>query len=292
MRLPAGFQRRFAALSDHVVYSSGLYVDLRSQIHDLSSALVDFERAPRSDADRRCRRVAELLRPLEIDADLIRVGGPRDGAYVMADDFAASAAVSVGVGHDVSWDIAVAARGLPVHLFDPTVAGPPEPVANATFSPIGLGTPGQAVATGLPLKSLSELVADCGFGLEDEVLLKIDIEGAEWEALDADPPGARFRQVVLELHDLDQIRDDRAGERIVRVLERLHSTHAPVHLHGNNDAPFAHFDAYWFPTVVEASFVRRDGFSVGAAATDLREDLDAPSNPRFRDVSLRGLLTL
>lgn len=290
--LPSFLRGAFASFSDHVVYTSSLYGDLRSQITEMGSALIDFEREPRSDADRRCRRAAECIRPFDAGCDLVRVGGVADGAYVMADDFVASAAISIGVGHDVSWDIDVAARGVPVHMFDPTVQRPPSTVPSGTFNRVGIGTAEQAQRSGLDLKPLEMLAATVDASDTAELILKIDVEGAEWEALDAAESLTRYRQIVLELHDLDQLAESSCGDRIVRVLERMQQTHVSIHVHANNDAPLAHFDTYWLPSVLEVSFLRRDLATRIAPATSMREDLDRPSNPRFADLSLRGLLSL
>ena len=290
--LPSFLRGTFASFSDHVVYSSSLYEGMRSQITEMGSALIDFERDPRTDSDRRCRRCAELMRPFEVDLPLVRVGGTADGAYVMAEHFDVAGAVSVGVGHDVSWDQAISSRKITVHMFDPTVAGPPEPVARGTFHALGVGTPSQAAATGLPLRALEDLVSLASFEANGDLLLKMDVEGAEWEALETADDLARYSQIVLELHDFAQLDDEFRGAQMVRVLERLAESHVPIHVHANNDAPLAHFDAYWFPAVLEVSFLRRDLAKGASPATSLREDLDAPSNPRFADLSLRGLLSL
>jgi hypothetical protein len=290
--LPSFLRGAFASFSDHVVYTSSLYGELRSQLTLMGSALIDFGRDPKSDADRRCRRVAAVIRPNETSQSLVRVGGDADGAYVMVDDFNVAVAISLGVGHDVSWDEDVAARGVAVHMFDPTVTGPPSPVPGGQFHAVGIGTETQAASSGLKLKLLDEICAMTGAEAGTDLILKIDVEGAEWESLDAATGFSRYRQIVLELHDLDLLADPHRGGRIVRVLERLNETHASVHVHANNDAPLAHFDAYWFPTVLEVSFVRRDMASLAGPARSLREDLDRPSNPRFADLSLGGLLSL
>jgi hypothetical protein len=290
--LPSFLRGAFESFSDHVVYTSSLYGDLRSQVTEMGSSLIDLEREPRSDADRRCRRVAECIRPFDTGQTLVRVGGDADGAYVMADDFHAAAAISVGVGHDVSWDMAMASHGVPVHMFDPTVQGPPSPVPSGTFHPIGIGTSAQAERSGLDLRPLDALAAMVDTPEHADLILKIDVEGAEWEALAAAASLDRYRQIVLELHDLEQLADSASGIRIVSVLERLNETHVSVHAHANNDAPLAHFDAYWLPSVLEVSYVRRDLATTIIPATSMREDLDRPSNPRFADLSLRGLLSL
>src|SRR5256885_13185510 len=48
-----------------------------------------------------------LMRPFDIaDRPKIRVGNPHDGGYVMIDDFeGARAALSIGIGDEISWDM-------------------------------------------------------------------------------------------------------------------------------------------------------------------------------------------
>ena len=65
-----------------------------------------------------------------------------------------------------------------------------------------------------------------------------------------------------------------------------------MHVHANNEAGLAAFGAFWLPEVLEVSYVRRD-LALGARPADtLDTRLDTPSNPRFADLSLAGLLTV
>ena len=287
--LPGPLRGSFESLSEHVVYTSELYADLRSRVIRMESAMIDLSLTPRSDADHRARRAAQLLRPYAIDPPLLRVGGDGDGGYVMADLFNASRAISIGVGPDVSWDADIARRGIAVAMFDPTVEAPPTAVPGSTFHRIGLGTPEQAHATGLDLAPF-ERIAELADAVGEEALLKIDIEGAEWEALAAVADVSRFPQIALELHDLNRLRDEELGRNVLAVLEMLHRTHLPIHLHGNNEEPAVRFDRLWLPDALEVSYLRRDLAAGARPARQIDTSLDAPSNRRFADIDLSGLL--
>ena len=290
--LPSFLRGPFTSASEHVVYSSALYADLRSRVTQMEGAMIDFSRTPRTAADERCAEAAQLLRPYATDAALIRVGDAGDGGYVMIEAFDAAGAISIGIGGNVSWDLEVARRGLPIGMFDPTIAALPATVPGGTFHRIGLGTPAQAAASGLALEPLAQLLELANAPVNGDLILKIDIEGAEWDAL-ADVDGfARYPQVVLELHDLARLNDEAPAANVLHLLRAIHATHLPVHVHANNEAGLAAFGAYWLPEVLEVSYVRRDLAHGARPADAIDTHLDTPSNARFADLSLAGLLTI
>jgi hypothetical protein len=288
--LPGPIRSSFETLSEHVVYTSQLYADLRSRVIAMESAMIDFSGTPQTPADQRALAAASLLRPFAVDPGLVRIGGDGDGGYVMAEIFDVAAAISVGVGPDVSWDADVASRGLRVAMFDPTVAEPPSTVPRSAFHRIGLGTAEQASESRLDLRPLDDLITLAGAEYQD-ALLKIDIEGAEWRALEGVRDFGRFPQVALEMHDLGDLRHEIAGDRIVTVLKTLHTTHVPFHVHANNECPVVRFGRFWLPDALEVSYLRRDLAGAFAPATELHTSFDRASNARFTDIDLTGLLT-
>jgi hypothetical protein len=210
----------------------------------------------------------------------------------MAAGAAAGGAISIGVGHDVSWDAATAARGVPVWMFDPTVDGPPRPVPGARFLPIGLGDPARTPPglEGCDLRPLDAIVEATGLREREDLILKIDVEGSEWAALrDADV--GRFEQVLIEMHDLDRLADEARSVDVLATSSLLYATHYPVHIHANNERPFHRFDGIWFPEVVEVSYLRRDLLRSAMPADALATHLDRPTNPRYPDYDLSGLLS-
>ncbi len=70
---------------------------------------------------RQIRELYDLVRPLGLPGlRKIRVGNPLgDGGYVMVDDFdGITAALSLGIGRDISWDLQMAGMGVEIHQFD------------------------------------------------------------------------------------------------------------------------------------------------------------------------------
>ena len=294
-RMPPGLRRAYGDISNRILDTSTVYRHLRSTVAEMGSALLDFSRTPETDSEHRLCEFASLIRPFtSADLTLTRVGSAADGAYVMApvaDDIAA--AISIGVGHDVSWDQAIAAKRIPVAMFDPTVSELPSPVPGGTFHRIGIGVLGAIPSPdlhGMDLRPLDGLLALAGVSGSTELLLKIDVEGAEWDAL-CNVDFSVFQQVLIEMHDIARISDPKQAEAVLETVRKLAQTHYPVHIHANNEGAFNRFDRFWFPDVIEASYVRKDLLAGATPATRLVEGLDIPSNPQYPDYDMSGLLT-
>ena len=289
-RPPEWFKKMAVPLADKIVYASGAYVSTKSTLNDLSSALIAFDGEPGGAADERLLEFARAIRPMTSPGlDLIRVGGPTDGGYVMAAPLAASGAISIGVGSDVSWDQDIGARGIPVAMFDHTIRKPPALVPNGTFYRLGIGS-----AHGPKTQPLDQLLMVAGFNGRDDLLLKMDVEGAEWAALTQ--PGLAdvqpFTQIVLELHGIAGLKDERLAAPILAAIEHLTKSHVPVHVHANNYDELVRFGNWWFPNAIELSLVRRDLLADAQPAASMRTDLDAPCDPRVTEIDLTALTKL
>mgnify|MGYP000509294134 CR=1 FL=1 len=289
-RPPEWFKKLSMPLADKIVYASGAYVALKSTMNDLSQTLVTFEGEPSNPVDERLLAFARAIRPMtSTGLELTRIGGATDGGYVMAEPIAASGAISIGVGSDVSWDQDIGSRGIPVAMFDHTVRKAPAHVPGGTFHRIGIGP-----THGPKIRPLDQLVSIAGFAGRDDLLLKMDVEGAEWEALTRPAPAnlQPFTRIVVELHGIAGLKDTRSAERILAAIEQLGETHYPVHVHANNYDELVRFGNWWFPNAIEVSFIRKDLLTNPKPATALRIDLDAPCDPRVTEIDLAALTRL
>lgn len=291
--MPSKFRTRAKAILqpaiDAIGYTANSYVDLKSQANSMAGSLIRFDQPPTTAADDRLLRVIRHLRPVAVDhGDLVRVGGDHDGGYVMLRQAPADVAVSIGVGPDVSWDADVASTGVRVHAFDHTVRGLPQPVPGGVFHRIGVGPTNAG-----KLRSLGTLMRMSGVSGNARALLKMDVEGAEWETLAACPPGAldRFDQIVMELHGLDRLLDERRASDVVKALELLSAGHVPIHVHANNFSTVVRFGNYWFPREIEVSWVHRRLLEGTEPATSLATDLDRPCDPRVSEIDLSGIIS-
>ncbi|MBQ4430570.1 MAG: hypothetical protein II877_03625, partial [Synergistaceae bacterium] len=108
---------------------------------------------------------------------LVRVGRDNDGGYVMLDDFGGGIAYSFGIAGDVSWDKDMASRGYDVYMYDHTIDGLPEDNPRFHWSKLGIS---DGMTHDGRLKSLEELIASNGHEGKHNMILKMDVEGAEW----------------------------------------------------------------------------------------------------------------
>ena len=276
---------------DQVVYSSQAYVDLKSTLNDLSPWLIDFSQSSESEMESRIRSIAKLIYPFtSSEVNFVRVGAAGDGGYVMADDFRVQGAISIGIGKDNSWDVDIAGRGIPVAMFDPTIRRPPQSIAGSKFYRIGIAEKAKGKRM-LPLEQINQIA---GFAGTDDLILKVDIEGHEWNVLESLQQAEllRYRQIVVEFHNLGQIYEDQFAEQVEGVLRKLWTDHIPAHLHANNYNRIVRFGRHWFPDAVEVTYVRRDLMKFPAPALTIRKQLDCPCDSRVSDISLEGLTHL
>ena len=234
----------------------------------------------------RVRAILRLIEPCDATGfRKVRVGGEGDGGYVMLDDFAGvAAAYSLGIDSDASWDAAVAARGIDVFQYDHTVDGPPE--ANPRFRFRRCGIAGKDRA---PFRSLPSLMEENGhLAGGGDLLLKCDIEAAEWEALAALTPEhlGLFRQIVVEFHGLRDLHVPEFAAIAGPVLAALTAGHRVVHVHGNNCAGYAITAGLPVPTVLELTFARRDGKRFTRPRRPFPTGLDRPNDPAAADYAL------
>jgi hypothetical protein len=229
--------------------------------------------------------VARRLHPFSLAGGVkIRAGGEADGGYVMLDDpGAAGPAYSYGIGADVSWDLAMAERGLIVHQYDHTVAGPPSAHENFRFNRLGLAP--DPVEGFVSLGSALEANGDAD---RDDMILKIDIEGAEWAILEQADSAllGRFRQILIEYHGLTWLPDPTRIALLDGVLEKLNRTHAVHHLHPCNFGNTGSVAGILVPDVIEVSYARRDLGEIAESDEIFPTPLDRPCNPAQPEIAL------
>lgn len=228
-----------------------------------------------------------LLKPKSVFGfQKIRVGAEYDGGYVMLDDFAKiSKALSFGIGNDVTWDLSIAERGIPVFQFDYTINSPPTHHKLCKFSKLKIVASEPSNATEI---SISDILRKCKIESDDDLLLKIDIEGAEWEIFSAvdDAILRQFRQIICEFHDFYRIGHALWRRRAFHVFEKLTKTHCVVHVHANNYDAMINVRGVTIPEVLEMTFVRRKDYQICNSREEFPTELDRPNDPNAPDIVL------
>jgi hypothetical protein len=231
------------------------------------------------------RKLVRRLTPVGVKSlPKIRVGRMGDGGYVMIDDFKnAKVAFSFGIGTDASWDLAIADRGIKVVQYDASVEASPQPHENFLFYRKYIG----AVAS--PTADTVAYVLKKHGAPGRSNILKMDIEFAEWEVLDAVALEDldRFSQIVCEFHGFQGIAyDAELYARADRVLSKLQSLFEVVHVHGTNQGRLAILSNMAFPTELEVTLMNKANCEFELADEIYPTKLDAPGDPNFADIFL------
>ncbi len=116
--------------------------------------------------------------------------------------------------------------------------------------------------------SLSKILDDCA--VQQEIFLKIDIEGSEYRIFDQIVQHQRrFTGLAIELHDIDLHKD-----RVDRFISEMHGFEI-IYLAANNCSPC---DGVGNPTTVEVSFTRKDCF-VSSSSEEITVPLAIANDP-------------
>jgi Methyltransferase FkbM domain len=215
----------------------------------------------------------------------IKVGNPHDGGFVMLDDFEGiGRAFSLGVGWDVTWDLEIAERGIPVYAFDHTVASAPATHPNLHFFRRKI-----AAQPKEDEESLETLLEKYGANNpEPGAILKMDIEGDEWAVFDASECDQlrRFSQIVCEFHFFSQAIHRSWRERAIAVMEKITRSFQVVHVHGNNFMPLIAVGNVPFPEVLEVTFASKERYIFEDSHETFPTSIDKPNWSRVADLYL------
>jgi len=230
----------------------------------------------------------KLIRPWSMGVTKkIRVGCDHDGGYVLpATVLQCDAIVSVGIGPDESFDFELAEKGARILQYDHTIEDHPLRHPNFIFHKKGWG-----VRTEGDFISFDDIFEHLVSLNPKKAMLKFDIEGGEYEVIEAMKPEhlAFFDVLACEFHKFERLGDRNFFESVKNTFEKLYRTHVPVHLHANNALTVSAYlcQGVLTPTLLEVSYLRRDLDQFPGLSTDpIPGPLDRPNNPGIVDLCL------
>lgn len=230
-----------------------------------------------------------MLRPYKLDdSQKIRVGRFFDGGYVMVDRFSGvEGAYSLGINDDVSWDLDIAAHGIPIFQYDPTIEALPEQHDLFNWKPVWIG--GKVDQT-TNTETLESLIEQNGHKDCNNLILKCDIEGGEWPLLQATPNHIlrQFKQMVFEIHNLGFLATPFDANNVRRALLNLTASHHVVHVHANNLAGWLVVGGIPVPGCIEVTLVRKDEGVFTVSDEKFPSAIDMPCDPGQADLYLGG----
>jgi hypothetical protein len=217
----------------------------------------------------------------------IRVGRENDGGYVLLNDLGhTTAALSFGIRNDCSWDLEIANRGIDVYMFDHTIDAPPARSKRFHFFKKKISAqPGDKSENIESILRTNRIVGD-------RILLKIDIDGSEWEMFDATSIDVlrRFSQIACEFHDFSRIVDAQWRDRALHVMDKLKSIFEVVHVHGNNSGPMLLIANVPFPANLEVTLANQELWEFEPTTEVYPTPIDQPNLPGYPDLFLGTLI--
>jgi hypothetical protein len=226
------------------------------------------------------RRVA----PVATEHELIRIGNDHDGGYLVPDDLVGiRSCFSPGVADMADFELALAGRGIRCYLADYSVESAPAAGPLITFEKKFLGGNDDDM-----FMTLSSWVTRCAHPQDNDLLLQMDIEGAEYDVLIDTPQEVlrRFRIIVVEFHCLEALFTPMGFRLINGTITKLLRSFRLVHIHPNNCLGALTFGRFQVPPVVEFTFHRADRIARASPATLFPHPLDRANLPSQSDVTL------
>lgn len=235
------------------------------------------------------RALFDMLQPVGIsNCQLERFGEPNDGGYLMCGNLlgAVQSGYSYGISGYDKWGCDVSTKfSVPVHQYDCFETTQPVcSTGNTIFHAECVGDTGKTV-DGRVFDTIASQFAKNGDGAK-RIVLKIDVEGAEWDSFLAAPDQVlnQIDQMTVEFHWQQNEKSEWIqDEKHLRAVQRLKQFFEVAHLHFNNGscvenlAPFPSW-AYEVLFVSKRLAVVEPSLEAGGL-----HPLDAPNNPSFQD---------
>ncbi len=225
-----------------------------------------------------------LVKPVETEVGLIRLGKESDGGYLVPDDFdGIESCFSPGVSVTADFEFDLTQRGIKCFLADASVEFPPIENPLFDFEKLFLG-----IETKDKYITLSDWVSKKVGDSNRDLILQMDIEGAEYSVLaeTSEDTLKRFRMMVIEFHNLGRLRDDYGLEYIRSVFTKISKYFDIVHIHPNNSCQPIVFRGLEIPPMMEFTFLRKDRTLKKIPNKTFPHALDRKNSKRRKDVVL------
>jgi hypothetical protein len=228
------------------------------------------------------RNLLKVMRVREIETGgYIRIGKDHDGGYIMLDRLSKEQiAYSFGISDDVSWDMDMANRGIDVYMYDHTINSLSEQHGKFHFQKIGISDKDSE-----NVLSMETILAQNGHQNNNNLLLKMDVEGAEWAFLNSTSSDvlSQFAQMTFEFHSMTSMEMESI---IISALEKLNKTHCPIWIHGNNAGIVNNAKNILFPSLLEVTYIRRTDYNFEKSSISFPMELDMPNIDVRNDIYL------
>ncbi len=219
--------------------------------------------------------------------DLKRFGRNNDGGYCMLNDIQkCSIAYSFGICDDISWDEYIADNNVEVYCYDHTIDALPHENSHLHFRKIGIGAEDDLRAGLLSFDSILKLN---GHRKESGMILKMDVEGAEWSVIRDVPQDilSLFSQIIFEFHHVSTPFFLNFQESL-SVFEKLNRTHQVIWIHANNFDVAEELDGITIPNTLEITYASKCEYKFEQTEYSCPLSIDEPNYRIKSDIELKN----
>jgi hypothetical protein len=203
-------------------------------------------------------KLFDFLKPKLTSLPLTRIGGNGDGGYLVPLDLnEIEVCISPGSNKEWRFEKDLYDRfGIKSAIIDKIENKPIDLYSEFTFTDSWLGT-----ISGNRIKTLESCIEGLKIDLSRDLMLQMDIEGAEYEVLFSMPETLlkRFRILIIEFHYSERFKNRELFEAyFAKVFDRLNAYFEVLHFHPNNCCGVWEYREHSLPSVFELTLVRRD----------------------------------
>ena len=226
--------------------------------------------------------ILRLIQPDPVPTKIAsRLGSKNDGGYVVMKDFSKNDyLISMGVADDINFELAISPLLLGIDLYDDSIQSLPANISNGRFFQERIGK--------APDVTISKTILKINH--KSDLILKMDIEGSEWEVLDQLPVEEllRFRQVIVEFHFLADPTKYGDANFKVSVLKKMAKYFYILNSHPNNCGDLYIIENLLLPDVIEITYIRKSSYSLNIkdSANSKVELLNRPCSEEFPEIYL------
>ncbi len=225
----------------------------------------------------------DLVKPINTNHDLIRIGGDTDGGYLIPNDVEnIDTCFSPGVSEVADFEDDLTKRGIKCFLADYSVEAPPIKNDLFDFEKKYLGSKENEIF--MTLESWVSKKAPS----KSDFILQMDIEGAEYGVIcdTSSDTFKKFRVLVIEFHGLDRLFDRMGFELIELSFTKILKNFEVVHIHPNNCSKPTECYGIIIPRVMEFTFLRKDRITQRSKSLSFPHKLDRKNVAKNADFAL------
>ena len=237
-----------------IVFRSGILLDISN---NFKKEL--FNRDLSIESMNKIHQIRKLILNSFYQTDLIFLGDKyRDGTYPVLEkrNYKDKFLLSFGVGNNIILEIEAVKLGMTAFSYDHTTIPkiPPRLKSKIFYFPIGITGKNQIPQT----KKIDELISSSNLNFSQIEILKLDIEGCEWDVIDSDIEFIKeIPQLIIEFHDLDKITNPIIADYYLKVFSNLLKYYAPFYLSPNNYSGWQYVDSSLWPFTLEMGLISK-----------------------------------